>query len=248
MIVFDLDGTLAPSKQPITEKMADLLSHLLQHYLVCVISGAELKRFRFQLLDRFKVETTWYQNIYLMPTNGTSFYRFDHGRWIEIYREKLPRPHRQEILATLMAGAEELGMLEKKTWGEIMEDRGSQITFSGLGQQAPLEEKLKWDPKGVKRQKLARYVMAKLPDFEVAVSGETSVDVTKKGIDKAYGMKKLRERLGISFSEMVFVGDALETGGNDYPVKALGINTVGVKDSKEAEAWLEKLLDTHDNH
>lgn len=49
-----------------------------------------------------------------------------------------------------------------------------------------------------------------MPGFSVLLGGATSIDVTKPGIDKAYGIRKLRDVLGISLKEMIFVGDPLE--------------------------------------
>jgi len=45
------------------------------------------------------------------------------------------------------------------------------------------------------------------------MGGATSIDVTKPGIDKAYGIGKLRDILGISLSEMIFIGDACSPAG-----------------------------------
>jgi hypothetical protein len=70
-----------------------------------------------------------------------------------------------------------------KVWGEPIEDRGSQITFSALGQQAPLEEKKRWDPDFTKRKKIKAVLENLIPEFSVHLGGTTSVDVTKPGID-----------------------------------------------------------------
>ena len=82
-----------------------------------------------------------------------------------------------------------LGSRSKGTWGEVIEDRGSQITFSALGQQAPLAEKEKWDPDFAKRKKIKALVDPLIPEFSVRLGGATSIDVTKPGIDKAYGIE-----------------------------------------------------------
>jgi len=121
------------------------------------------------------------------------------------------------------AEARRLGLWEERTWGAILENRGSQITFSALGQEAPLNAKKAWDPTGEKKGRLRDAVAVRLPEFEVRSGGSTSVDITLKGVDKAYGMVRLAEQTGIPFDAMLFVGDRLDTGGNDYPVKALGV-------------------------
>ena len=121
--------------------------------------------------------------------------------------------------------AHEQGVWEAQPWGEIIEDRGSQITFSALGQQAPLEAKRAWDPSGDKKRKLRDAVALDVPDLEVRAGGSTSVDITRRGIDKAYGMAKLVEMTGIAPHDMLFIGDRLDEAGNDYPVKAAGYPT-----------------------
>ena len=68
-------------------------------------------------------------------------------------------------------------------------------------------------------------MQALLPELEVRSGGATSVDITRSGIDKAYGMRKLQEVTGIPFAEMLFVGDRLDPDGNDYPVKSVGVPT-----------------------
>lgn len=55
------------------------------------------------------------------------------------------------------------------------------------------------------------------------LGGTTSVDVTKAGIDKAYGIRKLRDILGVAIDDMILVVDALFQGGNDYPAKETGV-------------------------
>ena len=91
----------------------------------------------------------------------------------------------------------------------MIEDRGSQITFSALGQEAPLEEKVKWDPDFAKRKKMKTILDGLIPEFSVRLGGSTSIDVTKPGIDKAYGIKKLGDVLAISIEAMIFVGGRL---------------------------------------
>ena len=120
-------------------------------------------------------------------------------------------------------------MWETDTWGPILEDRGSQITFSALGQAAPVDAKRAWDPTGEKKNTLRAAVAALLPDLEVRSGGSTSVDVTRRGIDKAYGMRKLAELTGIELGDMLFVGDRLDPDGNDYPVKTLGVPCIPVQ-------------------
>ncbi len=101
-----------------------------------------------------------------------------------------------KIISSLKKALDESGFKIEKVWGEEIEDRGSQITFSALGQQAPLEEKNKWDPDFTKRKKIKGILDTLIPEFSVRMGGATSIDVTKLGIDKAYGVRKLTRHPG----------------------------------------------------
>jgi hypothetical protein len=81
----------------------------------------------------------------------------------------------------------------------------------------------------------------------VRLGGTTSVDVTKPGIDKAYGIGKLRDTLGISIQEMIFIGDALFPGGNDYPAKEAGVLCIKVRDPNESKRVIETIIACLDN-
>lgn len=242
VIVFDLDSTLAASKTAITDQMARLLGQLLERYQVCVISGGKYEQFQKQLLANLDLTPQQAANLHLMPTCGTRYYRFLKVAWQQVYAEDLTAKERQTIIAVLSQGAKELGLWEEQPWGEIVEDRGSQITFSALGQEAPLEAKLAWDPDRKKKEALRDYAAALLPDHEVRIGGKTSVDVTRQGIDKAYGVRKLQQTLGVELADMLFIGDELGEGGNDYPVKALGVEAIEVEGPEEAERVIAELL------
>jgi len=230
MIAFDLDGTLAVTKSPISEAMADCLGRLLSLYEVCVISGGTFEQFKTQLIDRLDVGVDNLTRLHILPTSGTRYLRFDPAqhKWVIEYAEDLAPEQRSRIIDVLTAAAKSLGYWVSDPHGDIIEDRGSQITFSALGQLAPAEAKYAWDPDGSKKEALRDYAAKRLPDLEVHAGGTTSIDVTGAGIDKAYGMNKLMTILHLSKADILFMGDKLDKGGNDYPVKAMGIDTIAV--------------------
>lgn len=238
VIAFDLDDTLAVTKSPISDKMSELLTKLLEKYDVCIISGGSFEQFRIQVVGRLEAPARSLSRLHLMPTCGTKYYRYNElsEKWDLQYENSLSKEEKDQITGALEEGAKKLGLWEAKPYGDIIEDRGSQITFSALGQQAPAEAKYAWDPTGEKKIALRDYVAAKLPNLEARAGGTTSVDVTMIGIDKAYGMTKLCEEMNISKESILFLGDKLQEGGNDYPVKAMGI------DSIEVERWEDTAL------
>ena len=238
VIAFDLDGTLAESKAALTDEMAEVLNELLTKFQVCVISGGKFEQFEKQLLANLKADPIKAEALHLMPTCGTRYYRFDiiSSEWQKIYAEDFTKDEKDTIIAALNDGLDALGMREAKPWGNIIEDRGSQVTLSALGQEAPVKDKEDWDPDNSKKQKLRDYVAEQIPQFEVRSGGSTSIDVTKLVIDKAYGMQRLMDILQVTKDEILFFGDRLTEGGNDYPVKAMGI------DALEVSHWQHTLI------
>jgi phosphomannomutase len=245
LVAFDLDDTLAASKSPIDPRMANLLVRLLDVGEVCIISGGQFAQFTMQVIDNLTdVDDAALKRLHLMPTCGTQYYRHQNGTWEQIYAENLTEDQKQRALAAVEQTARDLGYWEDDTWGPILEDRGSQITFSALGQAAPVAAKTQWDTDGAKKTALREAVQALLPDLEVRSGGSTSVDITRRGIDKAYGMNRLAELTGIPLADMLFVGDRLDENGNDYPVKAMGVDCVAVKGWEDTAAFLEGLIPT----
>ncbi|PSK67638.1 hypothetical protein B0E53_00449 [Micromonospora sp. MH33] len=243
VVAFDLDDTLAVSKSQIDGRMAELLGHLLAEVDVLIISGGRFEQFEAQVLAHLDLTEEQRRRLHLMPTCGTRYYRWRDGDWRQVYAEDLSAADKARVVAALTESAQALDLWESKTWGDIIEDRGSQITFSALGQSAPPAEKYGWDPDGSKKKRLREAVAAKLPDLEVRGGGSTSIDVTRKGVDKAYGMRKLLECLDLKIDNVLFVGDRLDVGGNDYPVKAMGCRCVAVTRWEETADYVEALVD-----
>lgn len=240
LIAFDLDGTLAESKQPIQEPIAGLLAALSKVADLAVISGGDWPQFETQVVARIPAGADL-TRIWILPTTGTKLYRYD-GQWKAIYAEVFSDAEKRAILAALDKAVADAGLKDEKTWGPQIEDRGSQITFSALGQQAPLDAKKAWDPAIVKRKALQATLHAALPDLSINVGGSTSIDITRKGIDKAYGMRRLSEVSRIGQDEMLFFGDAIYPGGNDDPVRAAGIDSVKVRDVAETATALSAVI------
>jgi phosphomannomutase len=244
LIAFDLDDTLAPSKSPLDPRMAGLLARLLQHVEVCIISGGQFQQFQKQVVDMLPAMTeSELSRFHLMPTCGTQYYRHADG-WHQVYAQTLTEAERDSALLALESVAKELGYWETDTFGPILEDRGSQITFSALGQNAPVARKMEWDPSGVKKAQLREAVQLLLPTLEARSGGSTSIDITRRGVDKAYGMEKLSQVTNIAFEEMLFIGDRLDPEGNDFPVIRLGIPTHAVSGWEDTATYLDNWLES----
>ncbi len=242
LIMFDLDGTLTKSKSPIEPIMANLVTHLLEKKKVCIISGGGFPQFQKQVLAQLPSHVENYTNLYLMPTSGTRLYIWK-GDWKQEYAEDISQVEKEKILNALKVSLKMAGYAEpEKVYGPLIEDRGSQITFSALGQSAPVEAKYAWDPSRSKRESIAKILGGKIPEFDVRIGGATSIDITRKGVNKGYGIRKLEQYLNISTDDILFVGDALFLGGNDYPAKAAGVDCIQVAGPEETQKLIENLL------
>lgn len=242
LIIFDLDGTLAPSKSPIEPDMAELLVKLLTRKKVVIISGGGYPQFETQLLRALPHDSQNLSNLLIMPTSGTRLFTWQ-GTWREQYAEHLSLKEKEKVMSSLNLALKQAGYVPpEKTYGQLIEDRGSQITFSALGQNAPLEAKASWDPTREKRQKIISFLQTRIPEFDTRLGGTTSIDITKRGVNKGYGIRRLEEYLKMPLENMVFIGDALYQGGNDYPAKATGIDCIQVSGPEETKKLIASWL------
>lgn len=228
VLAFDLDNTLALSKTRMDENMARHFAALTHLRPVAIISGGRFRQFQDQVLDVLPADTDRSQ-LHLMPTSGTRYYRWQDSTWIQVYAHDLSQEDRMAAEKSLEKRARELGDWEENTWGPRIEDRGSQITFSALGQQAPVRVKEAWDPDNSRKDRLAAAVAADLPHLQVRSGGSTSVDISAKGIDKAYAVTSLAHILQVQPNQILFVGDRMDPDGNDYPAARAGATAVRVR-------------------
>lgn len=243
LVIFDMDGTLTESKSTADAEMIELVKKLLEKTKVAVISGGGFSRFHEQFLVSFLIDVSGFDNLYLAALNGGTLYSYQKMNWTKIYEDILSPEEIAKIFDAFKKAFLETGFVQdEKIYGTLIEDRIGQVTFSGLGSEAPLEVKRTWDPDRKKRMALVESLKKYLPDFEIGIGGMTSVDVSRKGIDKAYGVEKLAKHLSIPISEMVFIGDALFPGGNDYVVIKTGIKTMPVTGPDDTKKIIKELL------
>ncbi len=243
IIIADLDGTLAESKSDMDKEMSDIIVKLLKYKAFAVISGGAYSQFQIQFVKNLSCPEDLISRLYLFPTCATTFYMHKNGTWKQIYSEDLSSDEKSRIFNAFDVALKKTGFKRPETLhGDLIEDRGTQITFSAFGQKAPLTLKKAWDPDTKKRNAIVNCMKELIPDLEIRIGGSTSIDVTKRGIDKAYGIKKISEHLDYKISEMLFVGDALFKGGNDYPVKEAGVDCVSVNGPSEAKRLFTEII------
>lgn len=251
IVVFDIDGTLTPSKAPADKEMIDLLLGLLEKKSVAIIGGGKYTLFQDQLVKQMPENDKRLEKLYLFPTNSTAFYRFN-GKWNEIYSHELTQEEKDKINNAFEETFKEVGYEHpEKTYGTIIEDRLTQISFSPLGQEVVsmigekegVALKEEWNRNfDDLRQKMRGILQDKLPEFEVRAGGLTTIDITRKGIDKAYGIRQISEHLGIQIEDMLFVGDAIFPGGNDYAATETGVDYVKVENPDDTKELIRTII------
>ncbi len=244
LLAFDLDDTLAVTKSPISDRMAEILGEVLNHFDVCVISGGGYEQFQKQVVSRLHLDGRQLERLHLMPTCGTQYFRYDAVRdeWVRQYAEGLTDEEKERIYRVLEKVARELGYWPENPAGIVIEDRGTQLTYAALGQEASTEDKIVWDPDSKKRLEIAAKAAPELLDLEIRIGGSTSIDVTRAGIDKAFGMEKIMHLMDWSKEDILFFGDKMQQGGNDYPVKAFGIDSLEVSRWEDTADRLESIV------
>jgi phosphomannomutase len=241
-IIFDLDGTLTESKSALTPQMGAVLARLVAKMPVAVMSGGSYAQFEKQLLGGMPADADFH-NLYLFPTSASQCYTWKDGTWKLLYNNPFTSEEKELIMRVLTEALRETGLdKQPQLWGEQIEDRGSQITWSALGQQAPVAEKSAWDPDRKKRAPLQAALIARLPGFSIRVNAHSSVDITREGMTKAYGVQRFSEILSMPVSDMLYIGDALFPGGNDEIVKESGVPTRQISGPAETAAVIEEML------
>lgn len=244
IIVFDLDGTLAESKQALDQDMVKLLPNLLSIKKVAIITGGGLPQLEKQVISKIPEDIEKFRKLYLFPTKGAAMYSFDGTDWQKIYQKRLTDEEKIKINDAFDKILNQIDFIPKEQFGNILEDRDSQFTFSALGQDAPAELKKNWDKDASKRLEIKKHLDKYLPDFAVEIGGSSSIDITEKSIDKAYAIEKICEFLNLEIKDILFIGDAIFPGGNDYAVVKTGVDYINVADHNETKKIIEDIINS----
>ena len=232
IFIFDIDGTLTPSRLQMTEKFAkyfDKWSSKNKYYLV---TGSDLDKTKEQLpiayIDRAEA---------IFTCCGNQMWRDNEL----IYNNKFE-------LTSKLKNALDIVLMSspyKHRYGNHIEDRGSMVNFSIVGRNCTQEQRehfFKWDEEKGERKKISIFLKHRFKDLDAVLGGQISIDIYPKGMDKSQIIKH------IDFNECIFIGDRTEKGGNDYPLAKLMEETQNCG-FYQTEGWehtkeiLEKLSD-----
>lgn len=211
---FDMDKTIAPSRQPILPEMFELLSNLEAD--IIIVSGQDNERIAWQSNNLRAIK---------LGQNGNE--AVDYGGAL-LWKEELTHTERQEVFAHIKTLEETFSLMPNADWNPI-EDRGAQITYSPIGNQAPLDSKMQYDPDCKKRFEMLEKAPFESDTLTVKIGGSTSLDYFRANSNKGTNVERLVTLKDWNKDECVYYGDGLFPGGNDEAVIGV-IETIPVTD------------------
>ncbi len=218
-IIADVDDTICESCQLVSDEMAQEMTRLTnQGFQFAFISGTKSASLQRMISSKLKKQH------HILGTTGTNYTLVkEDGSTETIYKYSLTDEEKQEILFAFDKLIEKYNIHSLTTKEDQVQDRDSQITLSAIGRHAPTEAKANYDPDGKIRLEWVKYLKNYLDKnkYHLKIGGTTSVDITKKGFDKEWGIKKFAEHQNIIFDQILFFGDKLYPGGNDYPASKI---------------------------
>ncbi len=222
-LFFDLDKTVAPARQPILAHMYELLLNL-PHDII-IVSGQEVPKIKWQTNDLPTIR---------LGQNGNHATEADET---ELWNLPLDEAHRAEILAHINQLMEACEHNINHDWTPI-EDHGAQITFSPIGNTAPIDLKMVYDPDRAKRDRLLALCPFNSEELCVKIGGSTSLDYFHKERHKGANVARLIDLKGWNRDDCIYFGDGLFPGGNDEAVIGI-IETVPVDDHEHTYSLLQ---------
>jgi HAD superfamily hydrolase (TIGR01484 family) len=209
-----MDQTIAPARQPILPEMFELLDSLSQD--IIIVSGQEVSKIMWQSNNL---------PAFTLGQNGNHATDIENN---ELWNIPLDESHRAEIMAHIESIINILDHEINHEWNPV-EDRGAQITFSPIGNTAPHEHKMIYDPDRKKRELFLEQIPFVSDDLVVKIGGSTSLDYIHKDRHKGANVKRLIDLNGWNKNDCAYFGDGLFPGGNDEAVIGV-IETVAVSD------------------
>jgi HAD superfamily hydrolase (TIGR01484 family) len=245
VIIADVDETICDSCQVISSEMAERVNHLTKNgYEFVFVSGASTK----ELLRMVSSGLT--EEHHLLGTTGTNYTLVKNNANEVIYDHKLSEEERIEIMQALDKVITHFNIQSLTTKEDQLQDRGTQITLSAIGRNAPSEAKAKYDPTGEIRLQWVEFLKKHLDEnkYEMRVAGTTSIDVTRKGLDKEWAIREFAKFRNVDFQNVLFFGDKIYPGGNDYPASKV-VDCIAVKSPQDTLKKLKLLgIETGKNY
>jgi len=240
--IFDVDGTLTPSRQTMTEDFTRFFDEWSKRNSFYLVTGSDIEKMDEQVPDIIMERTEG-----IFTCGGNELWQFDphvvNFPFTRIYKNEFKPPN---SLGTYLGEQIRFSETPVQSTNHI-EDRGSLLNFSVVGRNCTLEERqqyFEWDNEVGERKTIAEFIQKQWPELDAVIGGQISIDIVPKGNDKSQILKHIQEKE--SADRYIFLGDRIEEGGNDYPLAKLMGKTDGcryykVEGYKETKQILESL-------
>ena len=243
--IFDVDGTLTPSRLPMTKKFQKFFGKWLKKNKFYLVTGSNIEKLQEQMCF-YDIEAEG-----IFTCCGNQFWRPDPS--IVNISAELIYENKFELSTKLKNTLEVILMSNQypHRYGNHIEDRGSMVNFSIVGRNCTQEQRehfFKWDNERGERKKISTFLKHKFKDLDAVLGGQISIDIYPKGKDKSQILDIIEQERLVKPDEYIFIGDRTEKGGNDYPLALLMDNTDNC-DFYQTDGWehtqkiLEKLSD-----
>ena len=199
--IFDVDGTLTPSRQVIDKKFSIWFSKFCERKEVYLVTGS----------DRPKTIEQIGQVIY---NRCKGVYQCSGNElWIKEARMKFNKWKLPDLERKFLVNCKYESVFGLRT-GNHIEERPGMVNFSVVGRNASLYERKQYvdfDKQNDERNTIAKAFNTMFPELEATIGGETGIDIAPKGLDKGQITKDFDKHDYINF-----FGDAIFEGGNDW--------------------------------
>lgn len=239
IFLFDVDGTLTPSRLSITPEMTTKLLSLKEKVYVGFVGGSNYEKQHEQLKESIAIFD------YSFPENGLSFYRnnklCNKIKMIDEFGEDLYKKLVNRILFHLS----ETDYKIKR--GTFIEYRDSILNISIIGRSCSQQERMEFfefDKKAKLREKLVKKLAEEFKgeNIHFSIGGQISIDIFPKGWDKRFCLQFLED-----FEKIYFFGDMTMKGGNDYEIfKDERTSGITVRNPEDTMEKIDEILKKED--
>ena len=210
--IFDVDGTLTPSRKKITPEFFDEFFQFTEENDVYLVTGSD----RDKTLEQITPEI--YNNCKrVYNCSGSDVYEGDKN----VYRDDWELPEKVERFLQDELDFSQFPIRN----GNHIERRPGGVNFSILGRDTnPMKgrnEYISWDNIHQERLYIARRLLYNFSDLTVALGGQTGIDIGPKGSDKSQILRDFSKD-----DDIHFFGDMMEKGQNDYPLAMAIVNNM----------------------
>jgi phosphomannomutase len=205
IFVSDMDGTLTPARLPMTKEFAEVFEKFVKNHVFYIVSGSDFKKVCEQIPEsiRNNIDGIYCSLGNELYVNGHVIYQNDFIpeelliKKLEYYRQSTRYPH--------------------ELYQNYIEVRRGMINFSVLGRDCPREARSsykEWDSIHNERKMIAKELSELYPQYDISIGGNISIDIVPNGFGKDQVADILRKKH--KTEKIVFFGDRIEKGGNDY--------------------------------